>query len=436
MSLGRVGVLILLAAGMGAQSLSAEPAETDSYDLWQAVADKLTVRGELLTIYTANEPVKSWPNPNNSIKAITRWTSDSEARLKIGYRDREKGIKLHLEPWLQYEVTRHGVGTDRDRTHREEAFRIGRYLASWHDVLPRTTVSLQRTVASWGSGFMLSPSNPFPTTSSIDNPLSEQAGGDFWRVSASATDAVGLLFYHNYAAGAVDNTENEPFQEAWAAILNYTGFSYSGGLVLANREDDGLMAGAYGQWTLGEAMVTWADIGVRERGRAYSPHADPTSAIGGTFINDADYAPEILVGVSYTTQEDTSFYLEYLHYGAGWDPDEQDLARSIQRSAYRHLATAPAAALTQLGNAANSVVDYYGQHMIGLTVSKSVGAVDLEVNNVIDLIDGSGRLFGSATYSIGPAKASLSGFTSYGKKGAAFRQNLESEVTAALLWRF
>jgi len=113
-----------------------------------------------------------------------------------------------------------------------------------------------------------------------------------------------------------------------------------------------------------------------------------------------------------------------------------DIGQDIQQNAANIISTIPALGIGTLQTSAENVQDYRARHIVGVTVSRSFGPVDLQVQNAFTPQDWSGRIYGSATYSIDRFKFSLSAFQNYGAEATAFRQDIDNQVSLAILGRF
>ncbi|WP_115939251.1 hypothetical protein [Aestuariispira insulae] len=390
--------------------------------------------GEISSLYTHTNPEEGIVNPNNSIKRIETGNWNTVARTEFSYKNRAAGINLRLEPWFSFE--RHFFDHAGGAPYSEENIQIGRYQAKFSGLIPRTTLAAQRGIVAWGPAFFGSPSNPFPDTSSTANPLEEEFGSDFLWMSHAFNGTWSMSAYQNYSRGSIDSVDSNPFKRAGTVAVHYNSYNYNVSLLAGNQEDYGPIYGAYGQWTLGEATVLYFDAGLRKRGRARYP-VESSNILGGTYNSGkAVRKPEIVVGGSYTTADDTTFYGEYLFQGSGYSKGELDLARDIALAANENLVGAPALSEGTLGLAALNELPYLGQHNASLIVSRSIGDFDLTFQNQTNMQDFTGRLYGSVVYSYGPAKFTLSLLQAYGREGGAFRQSVDTQVVSGMLLRF
>ena len=416
-----------------AQEASTPPETPPS--LLETVWQDVRISGEISSLYSHTDPIEGLVNPDNTIKEIETGNWNTIARTQISYRNREHGFRLKVEPWISYE--KHFFSHPGHTNYDEDNLQIGRYQAKFSSLLPSTTLSAQRGIVAWGPAFISSPSNPFPDSSSTANPLEEEFGSDFLWLSHAFDDAWSLSSYLNYSRGSVDSVDSDPFQRSFITSIHYNGYNYNLSLLAGQQEDYGPIYGAYGQWTVNEAAVAYLDAGYRKRGRARYPVADASSAVGGFYNQgEADRELEFVIGGSYTTVDDTTFYAEYLYQGSGYDKGELDLAHDLSNNARSILTTIPALANGTLGEAALNQLPYLGQHNLSLIGTKSIGDFDLTLQNQLNLQDFSGRIYGSMTYSTGPAKFALSLLQSYGREGGAFRQDIDTQIVTGLMIRY
>ena len=429
---GLAGSLTLLSGIPGGAAQDPAPAQPGLLEtIWQDVQ----ISGEVSSLYSYTDPIEGLVNPDNDIKQIETGHWNTIARTQVSYRNREHGFRLQFEPWISYE--RHYFDHPNHQNYGEENLQIGRYQAKFSSLLPSTTMAAQRGIVAWGPAFISSPSNPFPDSSSTANPLEEEFGTDFLWLSHAFNDAWSMSAYLNYSRGAADSVDSDPFQRSYITSLHYNGYNYNISILGGGQEDYGPIYGAYGQWTLNEAAVAYFDAGYRKRGRARYPVADSSSAVGGFYNQDeADRKLELVLGGSYTTKNDFTFYAEYLYQGSGYDNDELDLAHDLSNNARSILSTIPALANGTLGEAALNQLPYLGQHNLSLIGTKSIGDFDLTLQNQLNLQDYSGRVYGSMTYSHGPAKYALSILQSYGREGGAFRQDIGTQIVTGLMIRY
>ncbi len=401
----------------------------------QVFWNDLRIDGEISSLYAHTNPVEGLINPGNLIKEIETGNWLNVARLRLSYRNRAEGINLRLEPWFRFE--RHFFDHQGGKPYNQIKTQLGRYQAEFSGLIPSTTIAAQRGIVAWGPAFIGSPSNPFPDSSSTANPLEEEYGTDFLWTSHAFNDSWSFSAYQNYGNGAAESSDSDPFKRSFIAAVHHNNFDFSFSLLAGAQKDYGPIYGAYGQWTMNEASVTYFDGGYRKRGLARYPVEDSNNLLGGTYDEgQAERRMELVVGGSYTTKDDTTFYVEYLYQGSGYDNDELDLAHDISIRANENLSAAPALALGTLGEAALNQLPYLGRHNMSLIATKSIGDFDLALQNQFSLQDFSGRLYGSLLYSVGPAKFSLSLLQSYGQEGGAFNQDVETQLVTGLLVRF
>ena len=404
----------------------------EEHSLLETIWSDVRFNGEISSLYSYTDPEEGIVNPDNSIKKVETGNWNTVARAEFSYKDRARGLNFRFEPWFSYEQHREQGGYE----YSEENVQVGRYQAKFSGLVPSTTVAAQRGIVAWGPAFLLSPSNPFPDSASTANPLEEEFGSDFLWLSHAFSNSWSVSAYQNYSRGSTDSVDSDPFKRAGTAALHYNGYNYNLSLLAGNQEDYGPIYGLYGQWTVSEAGVLYFDSGFRKRGRARYP-VESSNILGGTYNQgEAERRAELVVGGSYTTTDDTTFYAEYLYLGSGYDKGELDLARDIALAANENLLSSPALAQGTLGQAALNQLPYLGQHNLSLIATKSIGDFDLTLQNQTNLQDFTGRVYGSMVYSKGAAKYSVSLLQAYGREGGAFRQSVDTQIVTGLLVRF
>jgi hypothetical protein len=395
---------------------------------------------DLVGLYTATEPAGSPTNPGNAIKAIPRGELELELRTRLTYRDRAAGVLLSVSPFLAYDRSSVDQAGTPDRTDDDVDLLVNEYLVQLRELIPRTTLTASRQDVEWGPGFFDSPSNPFGVRTSTDNPLRADPGADFVWASVSLTDALALTYYNNYDEGAREPSALTPFRRTQLGVLTYVGERFTVSVLGGDQEDTGGFVGTYGQWTVDDALLVYLDGIVRQGSLGLYPVPDPSLPTGGGYAatkdSDALY-PEVLAGAAYTTPNGYTLYVEYFYYGPGYDDGDLALSRRINQRAADLLGTAlDGLGRGTLGQAALSGLRYQGQHFLNLQATKTIGAVQLVVQNALSLQDWTGRLFASVQVGYEAYRIALTGILFYGRAGGVFRQDIDGRLTLGVARHF
>jgi hypothetical protein len=395
---------------------------------------------DLVGLYTATEPAGSPTNPGNAIKAIPRGELELELRTRLTYRDRAAGVLLSVSPFLTYDRSSVDQAGTPDRTDDDVDLLVNEYLVQLRELIPRTTLTASRQDVEWGPGFFDSPSNPFGVRTSTDNPLRADPGADFVWASVSLTDALALTYYNNYDEGAREPSALTPFRRTQLGVLTYVGERFTVSVLGGDQEDTGGFVGTYGQWTVDDALLVYLDGIVRQGSLGLYPVPDPSLPTGGGYAATKDSGalyPEVLAGAAYTTPNGYTLYVEYFYYGPGYDDGDLALSRRINQRAADLLGTAlDGLGRGTLGQAALSGLRYQGQHFLNLQATKTIGAVQLVVQNALSLQDWTGRLFASVQVGYEAYRIALTGILFYGRAGGVFRQDIDGRLTLGVARHF
>jgi hypothetical protein len=298
-------------------------------------APEMQAGGEWLNFTTVQGARTDSPyNPGNNLAGLpnTRF----ESVLRGNFRLNAAPFLIAIGPRLTWRLDR-GTNDASTNTRHEEA-----YVQSWQLEYRNGAVDLfyNRELLLWGPSLFASPSNPFFRDTNQVNPFMELPSRDFvggrWRL----TDSSQLNLLVNVDDGR-DSEVLRPFEKIAALQFEHRGYDYSLGAVVANRQDK-WRGGLYGQHTLGESVVLYADgawFQGSDRLIAHQQGNDWTLATRA----DKNYA-DLLIGSAYTFDGGITVNAELRHNSEGYDAAERRaMARYAQFHADRFTGSDPSA---------------------------------------------------------------------------------------------
>lgn len=285
-------------------------------------APELQAAGEWLNFATVQGVRKDSPyNPGNNLAGLpnTRFESVLRGNLRLNAAPFVLAIGPRLTGRRDYGTNEASTNT----THEEL------YLQNWQLEYRVDAVDLfyNRELLLWGPSLFASPSNPFFRDTNQVNPFTELPSRDFvggrWRFSD--TSQLNLLV--NVDDGR-DSEVLRHFKAITALQLEHRGYDYSLGVVAANSHGK-WRSGLYGQHTLGESVVLYADgawfagsdrLIARQQGSDWTLITRP----------ERNYV-DLLLGGAYTFNGGITINAELRRNGEGYDAGERHaMARYAQ----------------------------------------------------------------------------------------------------------
>lgn len=270
------------------------------------------------------KPNETGPNPVNMTLNLPDRGGNGETRLDLGI----EGGPLYLwaRPRATADLSHWDSGKNKGEceTDRDLYLIEGGARARLHE---RLFLIAGRENLQWGPAQLLSPSNPFFPMNTRDNPMRELGGMDFVRAVYVYGGGFSLSLMANVGPG-----EAEPPPAGWhpseALKIDWTGTEGSLGITARRGEKVEESVGAFGQWTLNDALILYGDAGVSFGNRLPYP-AVGAGPLGGRleykYEDSRKPLPAWLLGASYTTLYGPALYVEYLRNESGLSPDESDL---------------------------------------------------------------------------------------------------------------
>lgn len=213
-------------------------------------------------------------------------------------------------------------------------------------------VEVGRSVLLWGSSIMLSPSNPFFAETGKTDPVRELLGRDIVRVSAQINPAWSVEAISSLHVDTRDTTK-ENFSPVTALKVNWTGDTASASALVSHRNNGVDRIGAYGTWTVSDALLFYGDASLGRGRNALFAVQQPQAPGGWTFLQnqtrDSSLRASALLGTSYTYLSGWTQTLELLYNGDGYSSGERRSYQKAIQSGNTALAAGNAAAAGLLG---------------------------------------------------------------------------------------
>lgn len=259
------------------------------------------------TANTQRLPTGSVLNPDNTLAHLSEDRQGIEARLDIKLES--SGLRLTLRPILGRQW--------HDQERRDEG-----YLSQWQ---ARATLSdtlslgLGREVMNWGPAQFRSPSSPFYFDNGRGEPTRELSGVDAIKLAwtPDAEHAVSLAYVQDtgHRSEATD-----PWRSTWLLKGEWRGDHWTGGLALAQASGRALFVGAYGQWSLSDAWLTYAEAASSTQAQALRSPADTTRPF--EVLSESARQSSVLLGAAHSIANGQSLNLEFLSHGHGYSRAE------------------------------------------------------------------------------------------------------------------
>ena len=274
-------------------------------------------------------------NPGNAIAHIPSERYDLELRPDLEWK--RPGLSLALKP--RFGLT-HAPGSSDDDLWLNEGWLRWKPAQQWY-------LQAGREIWLWGPSMFWSPSNPFYLGTGKNLPQRELPGRDIARLSWMPADNAALTLAGQFGNG--HQREYEPPSRKLALLkLDLNNNEASGSLIASRREGEVWRFGAYGQWTVSDALLLYGDgsYGQNASLTHVLPAANP---LGWTVENNSQRSATVLIGGAYTFEGGINLNLEALHYGDGRDDAQAanvgEMAQQLQAALASPLAPYAAASL-------------------------------------------------------------------------------------------
>jgi hypothetical protein len=346
---------------------------------------------------------RSLANPDNQIAKLPRTQAEIDPRVDLTLKVDPCYLQLKPRAFFVWQGSTPGEGA---RTTTDAYLNEGRLSCR----LPgNLNVEAGRGVLLWGSAILLSPSNPFFAETGKTDPVREQLGRDMVRVSAQITPAWSVEGISNFHVDTRDTTKAY-FSPVTALKVNWSGDSVSASALVSHRDNGVNRLGAYGTWTVSDALLLYGDASLGQGRNALFAEQDAQAPAGWTLsqnqTRDTSWRASALLGASYTLLSGWTQTLELLYNGDGYTSGERRAYQNAIRSGNSALAMGNAAAAGLLGQALNPQQSLLGQRyaLVQLGRTDLFNKLDLTLR-YIQAFDApyGGNLALSLTYKLSPA---------------------------------
>lgn len=253
-------------------------------------------------------------NPDNQIARMADRSATAELRLNL--KAENEILRLTARPIL---LARTEHVPHKGTEHEDDA-----YLAQWQIRLRAAeawNVAVGRDVLNWGPAQFRSPSSPYYFDNGRSDPMRELSGMDSAKVSWTP-DRQSTLTLAYVAASGHDAPDDDPWKNSWLVKFDRRGDEWTYALVVADAPDRPAFYGAFGQFTVSDAVMLYGEIGSSSLSPDLQSSSDPSTPFSARKNSPRETAA--LVGASYTFESGTSLSAEYLHDGHGYKSAEEE----------------------------------------------------------------------------------------------------------------
>lgn len=310
----RRSIRLLLCAVLVAMPLEALAEEQAG----QSTNDGLSYNVRALLYGEAQDPAHSSQNPDNAFLNLYRYSGTLELRPDLFYDSTV--MSAVFKPRFTSSQIRweDGAAKDDRDTLTEASVNEWRVQVKPHAVL---FISFGKEKLLWGPSFLTSPSNIlFKDTEKI-NPIAEVEGRYLARLMYLPNAALTLNAISETQRDADGSQANaNPIR---ALKADWVGATASISLIGYVQQEDRFRLGSYGQWTASDALLLYYDGIVFRGSDALYPSPDLGNPLGGTLVPRYDGSDRLFatvdVGGAYTFLSGSTFSLEFLYNGQGYD---------------------------------------------------------------------------------------------------------------------
>ncbi len=284
-------------------------AQTGESQEWQAGWDG--------TLYGYASAMRQQPdsvlNPDNQIAHMADRSATAELRLNL--KAENDVLRFTARPILLARASH--VPHDGSETENDA------YLSQWEVRLRAAeawNIALGRDVLNWGPAQFRSPSSPYYFDNGRSDPMRELSGMDSAKVSWTP-DRQSTLTLAYVAASGHDAPDDDPWHDSWLVKLDRRGDDWAYGLIAADAPDRPAFYGAFGQFTLSDAIMLYGEVGSSSLTPELQSPSDPSQPFAAT--KNSPRKTTALIGASYTFENGTSLAAEVLHDGHGYTSSEE-----------------------------------------------------------------------------------------------------------------
>ncbi len=371
----------------------------------QKIKDGFSADLRILTYGAIQEPAKSSQNPDNNFLKLTHYTANLEVRpdfrLDLDF------LELSAKPRAKLEFRIWEEGLFSEETQWKEDWYVNEWLVRLK-ARENLFVSYGRENLQWGPSFLFSPSNPFFRDNGRSNPYMEVQGMDFGRLVFIPHALWTISFIVNTDEGRNTLLGPDPFRETYALKIDYTGRENYASVIISHKNDKQTL-GFFGGWTVSDAVLIYGEGSLVKGSNALYPQSNG-SYLGASMQrihqDDHDIKPIILIGSSYTLEENGTFSLEYAYNAPGYNNDEAETyyaLRSRGAIAFNMGGMAGALGFMTLGQTINPGLRFLRKNYVMLQYLQSniQNKIDLTLRWTQNLDDGSGQFLTLVSYSLG-----------------------------------
>lgn len=253
-------------------------------------------------------------NPDNQLARMADQSATAELRLNLKLES--ESLRVTARPILLARI----ANIPHDGTeHQDDA-----YLSQWQVRLRAAeawNVAVGRDVLNWGPAQFRSPSSPYYFDNGRSDPMRELSGMDSAKVSWTP-DRQSSLTLAYVAASGHDAPDDDLWKNSWLAKFDQRGDEWTYALIVADAPDRPAFYGAFGQFTLSDAVMLYGEIGSSSVSPNLESPSDPTVPFAAR--KNSPRETTALIGASYTFEDGTSLAAEYLHDGHGYTSEQED----------------------------------------------------------------------------------------------------------------
>lgn len=271
-------------------------------------------------------------NPDNQFARMADRSATAELRLNL--KAENENLRLTARPIL-LASTGH-IPNDGGET-KDDA-----YLSQWQIRLRAAeawNVAVGRDVLNWGPAQFRSPSSPYYFDNGRSDPMRELSGMDSAKASWTP-DRHSALTMAYVANSGHDAPADDLWKNSWLVKFDQRGDEWAYALIAADAPGRPAFYGAFGQFTLSDAVMLYGEIGSSSVSPNLESSSDPS--VPFTAKKNSPRETTALVGASYTFEDGSSLAGEYLHDGHGYTSAQED-------AYFARAATSPANAGLALG---------------------------------------------------------------------------------------
>lgn len=301
---------LVAAAGAALSFAAAQAADTADANGWRSSWDG--------TFYGYASAMRLQPdsilNPDNQLARLADRSATAELRLNL--KAENDALRLTARPILLARASH--VAHDGSESEDDA------YLSQWQVRLRAAeawNIALGRDVLNWGPAQFRSPSSPYYFDNGRSDPMRELSGMDSAKVSWTP-DRQSTVTIAYVASSGHDAPDDDPWQDSWLVKLDRRGDEWAYALVAADAPGRPAFYGAFGQFTLSDAVMLYGEIGSSSVAPGLESSSDPSVPFAAK--KNSPRETTALIGASYTFEGGMSLAAEYLHDGHGYTSAQED----------------------------------------------------------------------------------------------------------------